>query len=141
MEFTYRFVGEVERVFGHLAHRGVGPEGQVYGNADVTVGGQPVEAAANQTVELHPGDDVVLSTDEPQTHPELDPVSPDAAAAAALGAPTEAASATDTAETAPADTSAPPDDGDPHTPDSDPADPDPATDPGAATTDNAAETS
>ena len=144
MEFTYRFVGEVERVFGHLAHRGTGPEGQVYGNADVAVDGQPVDADANQTVELHPGDDVVVTTDEPQSHPELVPTSPDALAAAeqppeAIEAAPEATSADEAAETTPDDTGAPPADGDPQEPDSDTADT--ATDPGAAHHDNAAETS
>lgn len=83
MDYRYTFTGEVDRVFGHLAHRGTGTDGATYGNADVTLGGEPVTAEPNQTVHLFPGDDVVLSTDEPQTHPELVPASPDATSAAA----------------------------------------------------------
>ena len=78
--FTYRFVGQVERVFGHLAH-------DVDGATTVTVDGELVEAAPNQTVELHPGDDVVLTTDTPQHHAELEPVNDAAIAAADQPAP------------------------------------------------------
>lgn len=126
--FVYRFVGQVERVFTHLSHSDT---------TTVTVDGQQVEADPNQTVELHPGADVVLTTDTPQAHAELEPVNDAAIAAAAEQAapvPPVPAPATDpTTQTDPAGTQT-----------ADPATETPSTDPQAdtdPTTQNTTETS
>lgn len=80
MAFTYRFVGELPRVFSHLTH---GPTVSVVRDGSTLLDDEGEQL--DHTVELEPGD--LLTVGDLQEHAELDPADPATVAAHAALAP------------------------------------------------------